>query len=129
MTAATAPTRSVESRPEPAGLGLPSVVRQRAGVATFLTITALLVSLLGLAVFHAQITQQSYELDRLEDEIDARRVLLDAARIELAALESPTRLQFQAASLGLDRPEVVEYLQPSEDVIDHVLSTQPPGAP
>ncbi|MEM9036176.1 MAG: hypothetical protein AAGA99_06380 [Actinomycetota bacterium] len=125
MTAVTAPTRRPErTLDRPAAIGLPAAVRERAGVATVLTIAALLVSLLGLAVFHAQITQQSYELDQLQEQIDERLVQLDAARIELAALESPTRLQFQASSLGLVRPAVVEYVQPSEDVIDHVLSTQ-----
>lgn len=126
MTAITAPTpRPSTSAEPPVALGLPHAVRERAGVATALTIAALLASLLGLAIFHAQITEQSYELEQLQDQLDARQLDVDAARIELAALESPTRLQLQASSLGLVRPAVVEYLQPSEDVIDHVLSTQP----
>ena len=132
MTAVTAPVRRpLGDRTGPSGgvgpSGVVDAVRARAGVATALTIAALLASLLGLAVFHAQITQQSYELDRLEEQIVERQIDLDAARLELAALESPTRLQSQASSLGLDRPEVVEYLQPSDDIVDHVLSTRPVG--
>lgn len=130
MTAVTAPVRRpLGERPGSTPVGVAAAVRERAGVATALTITALLLSLLGLAVFHAQITQQSYELDRLEEQIVERRVDLDTARLELAALESPTRLQNQASSLGLDRPEVVEYLQPSDEIVDHVLSTTPEGQP
>ncbi len=128
MTAVTAPVRRpVGDQTGPSPVGVVAAVRERAGVATALTITALLLSLLGLAVFHAQITQQSYELDRLEEQIVERQLDLDTARLELAALESPTRLQSQASSLGLDRPEVVEYLQPSDEIVDHVLSTAPVG--
>ncbi|MEO1065272.1 MAG: hypothetical protein AAFZ07_27975 [Actinomycetota bacterium] len=128
MTAVTAPVRRpVAEQADPTPVGVVAAVRERAGVATALTITALLLSLLGLAVFHAQITQQSYELDRLEEQIVERQLDLDTARLELAALESPTRLQNQASSLGLDRPAVVEYLQPSDDIVDHVLSTAPEG--
>ncbi len=124
MTAVTAPVRRpVGEQTGPSPVGVVAAVRERAGVATALTIVALLLSLLGLAVFHAQITQQSYELDRLEEQIVERQLDLDTARLELAALESPTRLQSQASSLGLDRPAVVEYLQPSDEIIDHVLST------
>ena len=133
MTAVTAPVRRpVGEQTAPSPVGVVAAVRERAGMATALTITALLLSLLGLAVFHAQITQQSYELDRLEEQIVERQLELDTARLELAALESPTRLQNRASSLGLDRPAVVEYLQPSDEVVDHVLSTAParqPAAP
>lgn len=96
-------------------------VRRRVGAAGLLTVFALLAALFGVAVFQAQISEQGYDLDRMEDTIQLREQQRRDIQLDIAELEAPTRMQSRAAEIGLGRSDSIVYLEPDSVIVASVL--------
>lgn len=96
-------------------------VRRGLGLFVVMVVAVVLASLLGVAVAHAQITEQGYELEQIRSTIAEREARVHQLQIEVASLESPTRMQLRANELGLGRSDSIVYLEPSDAVVSSVL--------
>lgn len=69
--------------------------------------------LFGVVVFHVQLTQNQFRLDKLQEESLERQAEYDRLRLEVAELESPDRVIAAAQALGMVSPPKVTYLAPT----------------
>ncbi|MPY96250.1 MAG: hypothetical protein GEV08_25260 [Acidimicrobiia bacterium] len=124
-SAAPAPSRAPAAEPH-----LRLVRRQRrartrlVGSAALGVIFALL---FVLAALQAVLVQGQLELDRLDRDMQAREVTRDKLALEVATLESPSRIETTARQLGMvDPPDVVFLEAPSSPALTSTAAA--PGA-
>lgn len=71
---------------------------------------------LGIAVFQALLVQTQSRIDDISDAAVAEEMRAERLRVELAALESPSRIVTEAQErLGMVPPDEVLYLQHEPD--------------
>lgn len=72
---------------------------------------AVLVALLGAAVFHTQLAQRQIEIDQLEQQVADERVRFDELRRDRAVLRSPQRISDEATALGMVASDSVRFVE------------------
>ena len=96
--------------------------RRRRGVA-WMGLGLLATGLLAVVTSHVILSQQHYELERLEREAAASQRRYDQLRLEVARLEAPERIVDVATRrLGMVTPDEVIYLTPTKRVVDPAAS-------
>ena len=75
-----------------------------------LLFTVLLAGMLGAAVFHTQLAERQFRIDRLENAVDAERERFDELRHRRATLRSPARLAEAAGAMGMVRGDASEFV-------------------
>lgn len=101
-----APARS--KRPE---LRVVPARRRWPAVIGFVTITLMLVTMMGAAVFHTQLAQRQLRIDDLENSVQAERERFDELRRDRAVLRSPGRIASEAAELEMVRGETSRFIE------------------
>ena len=109
------PLRTPEARPRlhvvPA-----RVRRRRTAVVTVLAMMVMFGVMLGLAAFQTLIAQGQETLDRLRVQTSDAQVADAKLRLQVAQLESPSRIVSVAEQrLGLAPPDSIHYIAPSGD--------------
>lgn len=95
--------------------------RRRARLAVVLTSVFVGIGLFGLVVFNVLLTQNQFELDRLQARAAEKQARYEQLRLQVAQLESPSRIVATAQHrLGMVAPQGITYLLPPAPV---------PGAP
>ena len=69
--------------------------------------------LFGVVVFHVQLTQNQFRLDKLQEQSLDRQAEYDRLRLQVAELESPDRVIAAAQGLGMVPAPKVTYLAPT----------------
>ncbi len=120
LTDLTTTSAAVAVRPEPArrspaprpDLRLVEVPRRRLRVGLLGTVLlgAFFVGLFALAAMHSLVVQAQFELDRIDQDVATRQDQIDARRVEVAQLESPSAIVDAADELGMVPPDDVVYL-------------------
>lgn len=116
---ATAPLRPAQPAPRPGlrvvepGELTPEARLRRHRRRVFIAGTIAVVSLFALVVFHAVLTQNQFELERLREQANAEQARFDRLRLQVAELESPARVVAAAHELGMVQPPEVRYLAPT----------------
>jgi cell division protein FtsL len=78
-------------------------------------------SLFALAAFHAMLASGQAQLDGIERDVSDAQARYEQLRVEVAELESPSRIVREAQErLGMVPPPDVTYLTPSEAVVNEV---------
>jgi len=85
--------------------------RRWPAVIGFVTITLMLVAMLGAAVFHTQLAQRQLRIDDLENSVQAERERFDELRRDRAVLRSPGRIATEAAELEMVRGETSRFIE------------------
>lgn len=88
--------------------------RLRVGLLSTILIATFFVGLFALAAMHSLVVQAQFELDRIDQEVATRRDQIDARRVEVAEMESPTAIVEAADDLGMVAPDDVVYLAPTD---------------
>ena len=118
---AEAPRPRRQDRPGAPRLRIASSQPQRRStlrVAGPILMGLLFACVLGIAVFQALLVQTQSRIDELEDATIAEEARSERLRVELAALESPSRIVAEAQErLGMIPPEEVLYLQHDPDAL------------
>jgi cell division protein FtsL len=96
--------------------------RRRALRALVLGVGAVMMgALFALAAFHAMLASGQAELDKIEDRVSDAQARYEQLRLDVAELESPSRIVREAQErLGMVPPPDVTYLTPSEAVAAEV---------
>jgi len=82
---------------------------------TGVTLTAgLFTALFGVAVSHALLIEGQSQLDQLDQDVADEQARYERLRLDVAELESPERIQTEAAELGLVPPDDVVWLTPDQ---------------
>lgn len=105
-----APSAAAESRRRPAL----RVVRRRPrwpAVAGGVVLVAVMVAMLGAAVFHTQLAERQLQIDELERQVQQERARFDELRRDRAVLRSPQRIADEAAALGMVQGENSRFVQ------------------
>ncbi|HET9443784.1 MAG TPA: cell division protein FtsL [Acidimicrobiales bacterium] len=92
--------------------------RRRSYLRLLVAVAAVLgaVCLFGVVVAHVMLTQNQFRLSQLRETSATQQAEYDRLRLEVARLESPSRIVAEAQQrLGMVVPEGVEYLTPSEE--------------
>jgi cell division protein FtsL len=71
--------------------------------------------LFGVVAFHVLLTQGQLQLQHLQDRDAAVLARNQQLRLQVAELESPTRIVAAAQQLGMVPPATVTYLSPSSN--------------
>ena len=87
--------------------------RVRVGLVGTLLVVTVFGALFALAAMHSLVVQAQFELDRLDQQVSARQDQIDARRVEVAELESPSAIVGAANELGMVEPTDTVYLAPS----------------
>lgn len=91
-----------------------SVVRRRPrwpAVAGGGVLVAVMVAMLGAAVFHTQLAERQLRIDELEQQVQAERARFDELRRDRAVLRSPQRIADEANALGMVTGENSRFIQ------------------
>ena len=92
----------------------PAPRRRRARLVTFLVSLAVVVSLFGLVASHVMLTQGQFRLEGLRSRASAEQARYERLRLQVAELESPSRIVATAQErLGMVPPPSVTYLSPT----------------
>lgn len=108
---AAEPIRRREERPD-LRVVVAAPRRLRMGLLSTILIATFFLGLFALAAMHSLVVQAQFELDRVDQEVATRRDQIDARRVEVAELESPTAIVEAADDLGMVAPDDVVYLAP-----------------
>lgn len=120
MAAATAPSTGRAPAPGPRRAGHQArraslrVVASRPrwpAVAGVVVLMAVMVAMLGAAVFHTQLAERQLQIDQLERQVQSERERFDELRRDRAVLRSPQRIADEAAALGMVRGETSRFVQ------------------
>ena len=87
--------------------------RRRARLLAALTVTIFASMVFGLVFVHVILAQNQLRLDRLSTRAAADEVTYERLRLEVAQLESPSRIVKDATDRGMVTPPGVTYLVPS----------------
>ncbi len=66
---------------------------------------ALVLAFFAIIFSHARLTQSSFELEELRQQIDAEQARFEELRLEVASLSSPARIGPEAERLGMVLPD------------------------
>ena len=91
-----------------------SVVRARSrwpAIAGGALLVAVMVAMLGAAVFHTQLAERQLEIDQLERQVQEERARFDELRRDRAVLRSPQRIAAEAIALGMVTAETGRFVQ------------------
>jgi cell division protein FtsL len=103
---------------------VPATRRRRWGIAATLACAAVFAVMLGLTTFQARIAADQLQIDRLEGQVTDAQSHYEQLRLEVARLESPTRIVMAAKQLGMVQPGQSMYLSPdSADVATAIQAT------
>lgn len=72
---------------------------------------AVMVAMLGAAVFHTQLAERQLEIDQLERHVEEERARFDELRRDRAVLRSPERIAAEATALGMVRGETSRFIE------------------
>jgi len=86
---------------------------------------AALATVFGLVLVHVELTANQLRLTSLQDEAQRAVARNDALRLQVASLESPTRIVARAQQLGMVTPQAIVYLSA---VAATTATTTVPGA-
>jgi cell division protein FtsL len=100
----------------------PARHRVRVGLVGTVMLVVVLIGVFALAAVHTLVVQAQFELDQVEQQVAERRGDLDALRLEVATLESPSAIAEAAATIGLVNPPDRVYLEPTS------MATDPGGS-
>lgn len=75
-----------------------------------LVLVAVMVAMLGAAVFHTQLAERQLAIDDLERQVQAERERFDELRRDRAVLRSPQRIADEADALGMVRGETSRFI-------------------
>ncbi len=85
--------------------------------------------MLGLTTFQARIAADQLQLDQLQGQVTDAQSHYEQLRLDVARLESPTRIVAAAKQLGMIQPPPPVYLSPdAADVATAVKATGDTGA-
>ncbi|HZQ29040.1 MAG TPA: hypothetical protein VFA94_15190 [Acidimicrobiales bacterium] len=97
--------------------------RRRNRLLVFLTALLVVGGLFGLAAAHVVLTQNQFKLEQLNRKADAEQAQYERQRLEVARLESPSRIVAAAQErLGMVPPPSVKYLTPAKGTTASVPS-------
>jgi cell division protein FtsL len=100
--------------PPPLRVVRPAPRRRRARLLTVLVSIVVMASLFGLVASHVLLTQGQFRLDRLRSRAAAEQARYERLRLQVAELESPSRVVATAQErLGMVPPPTVTYLSPT----------------
>jgi cell division protein FtsL len=103
---------------------VPAARRRRWGILATAACAAVFAVMLGLTTFQARIAADQLQLDRLDHQVTDAQSRYEQLRLEVARLESPTRVVAAAHELGMVQPETPIYLSPdAADVATAVRAT------
>jgi cell division protein FtsL len=103
--------------------------RRRWGIMATLACIAVFAVMLGLTTFQARIAADQLQLDRLDAQVTDAQSRYEQLRLEVAKLESPTRIVAAARGLGMVQPAAPMYLSPDAvDVATAIKATGDAGA-
>jgi cell division protein FtsL len=89
--------------------------RRRNRLLVFLTSVLVVGGLFGLAAAHVVLTQNQFRLEQLNRQADVEQAKYERQRLEVARLESPSRIVAAAQErLGMVPPTSVKYLTPAK---------------
>ncbi len=98
-------------------------VRRRRLLACSVAVAAV-VCVLGLVVSHVALAQGQFELEKLKEKAAAEKASYEQLRLQVAQLESPSRVVAAAQErLGMVPPPGVTYLSPTGPVSDQPAAT------
>ena len=86
--------------------------RRRSRLLAGVAITIFATMVFGLVLVHVVLAQNQLRLDRLTSRAAAAQVTYEQLRLEVAQLESPTRIVSEATARGMVTPPGVTYLEP-----------------
>ncbi len=75
-----------------------------------LVLLAVMVAMLGAAVFHTQLAERQLAIDELERQVQAERDRFDELRRDRAVLRSPQRIADEAERIGMVRGETSRFV-------------------
>lgn len=92
----------------------PARRRVRVGFVSTIVLATIFAGLFSLAAMHSLVVQAQFELDRLDEQVATREDQIDARRVEVAELESPSAIVEAANELGMVDPIDTVYLATPE---------------
>jgi cell division protein FtsL len=108
---------------------VPATRRRRWGIVATIACAAVFAIMLGLTTFQARIAADQLQLDQLEGQVTDAQSHYEQLRLEVARLESPTRIVSAAKQLGMVQPPQPIYLSPdAADVATAIKATGDSGA-
>ena len=103
---------------------VPAAGRRRWGIMATAACAAVFAIMLGLTTFQARIAADQLQLDQLDHEVGAAQSRYEQLRLDVARLESPTRVVAAARQLGMVQPGEPVYLSPdAADVATAIVAT------
>ena len=91
----------------------PKARKRRARFAAIFTVLLVSAGLFATVAFHVVLTQNQFRLDGLTDRATAEQARYQRLRLQVAELESPSRIVAAAQDkLGMVQPPAVAYLAP-----------------
>jgi cell division protein FtsL len=99
--------------------------RRTWGIVASVACGAVFAVMLGLTTFQARIAADQLQLDRLHGQVTDAQARYEQLRLEVARLESPTRVVAAAKGLGMVQPSQPMYLSP--DAADVATATAATG--
>lgn len=110
--------------PRPSLRVVPAGRRRRLGLLATLACAVLFAVMLGLTTFQARIAADQLEVDRLDAQVTAAQSSYEQLRLQVAQLESPTRVVAAAKQLGMVQSADPVYLSPdAADVATAIAAT------
>ena len=106
------PARRPDLRVVPAARPAPRIHRRRTGVVLGVALIIVFGSLMASAVFHGLLVSGQSNLDRMDTQIQEQQSALAREKLELADLQSPSRISAEAAALGMVPAERQHWLSP-----------------
>ena len=113
LRSATASRRRSSTTKKPAATPKLRVVTRRRrwpAIIGGLAFAVVIVGMLGAAVFHTQLAERQFEIDRLERGVAAEKARFDELRNERAQLRSPQRIADAASVLGMRPGETGRFV-------------------
>jgi cell division protein FtsL len=105
----------------------PKARKRRARIAAAFTVCLVAVGLFATVAFHVVLTQNQFKLDRLNDRATAEQTRYQRLRLQVAQLESPSRVVAAAHDqLGMVQPPSIAYLAPQVPSTGTVTKPQTP---
>jgi cell division protein FtsL len=122
------PQHRVQQRPQLTVVSSRSRWSSKHGVAAFWTVFAIAV-LFSIVIIRAGIAGDQAELDQLNVKLQRNEATNGALRVEVAELQSPTRVAEAARRLGLEAPAGIQFANPTPNPTPGATSPSAPLQP
>jgi len=104
--------RSTSLRIVPAGELSPRARRRRRRLLVSAVMALVVAALFGVVIEHAVLAEQQFRLASLQSQAASDQARNESLQLQVAQLQSPSRIVSQAQKLGMVTPPVITYLAP-----------------